>query len=359
MAYDPQTFDELRAALLDAYRSQINGADVSEGSEIYVRASSFALVFAQLAGSLRYVERQIFPDTADSANLRRHASLYGIDPLSATAATEGVLRLTGTEGVYVSSGLTGTHEDGTAFVTTGGGTITGGFTDVGVDATTVGTVGNKVAGDEIQLDSPPIGIDSTALLQSDLTGGTDDETDAELLARLLTRIRSGNAGGTASDYEQWALSVDGVIQADCLALRRGAGTVSVAVYTEDEDGNRAAAGGTLRSSVLAYLDSVRPVTAEVDVPSITEVPLDVTASILEYEDGYDAETVQADVVAAIKAYVFSLGTGETAYRSRLGRAISEVAGVMDYTLTAPGTNQTATVDASTVEVFVPGTVTVH
>jgi len=53
------------------------------------------------------------------------------------------------------------------------------------------------------------------------------ETDAELLARLLQYIRQPPAGGTADDYEKWALEVDNVTNAYYYSEPGGAGTVGL------------------------------------------------------------------------------------------------------------------------------------
>lgn len=358
MAYAPPTYEEIRDALLVVYRNLIPGADISEDSEIYARACIAAAAAAQNSYGVRYVEDQIFPDTADLDGLVRHAACYGIDRLDPTTSS-GTLTITGVPATVVAAGLTGIHADGTEYITTSGGVIPGGGSlDVTLDSVTTGSVANKPAGDELEIQSPPIGVDSTATIATDCEGGTDIESQAALLARVLARMQAGNAGGTASDYVQWAEAVDGVLQADCLPLRRGAGTVSVAVYSEGLGGYRAPGDAALRAAVLAALDAARPVTADVDVPVVVEVAQAVTVAILEYEDGYDEAAVRTAVVAAIEAHVYSLVTGETLYRSRLGRAISAVSGVLDYNLTVPAANVTAAVDPTTVEVLVPGVVTV-
>ncbi len=359
MPYDPPTVADIRDDALQAYRNLVPGADVSPDSEIYARATLAAVVAAHVCYGVSYVEDQVFPDSADTANLERHAAIYEIDRLDPTTST-GTLELSGTPGTVVAAGLTGFHDDGTEFLTTSGCTLDAvtGLGTVDMDSVTTGTIANKSEDDELEIQTPPAGVNGTATIDSDCEGGTDEETNEALLERLLTRMRAGNAGGTATDYEQWASAVDGVIQADCLALRNGPGTVSVAVYSAGVGGYRAPGDASLRASVLAAFELLRPVTAEVDVPAVTEVPQNVTVDILEYESGYDEAAVRSAVGTAIQAHVYALKTGETLYRSQLGRAISAVAGVMDYDLTVPAANVTCTVDSSSVEVLKPGTVTV-
>ena len=358
MSYAPTDIETIRDQLLDDYRNQVPGANTGPKSEIYARATLLAGALAMQQYGLKYVENQIFPDSADYDNVVRHASLYGLTPKVATAAAEGTVRLTGVNSTVVSSGLTLTHDDGTEVVTTSGGTITGGILDVTADAVTTGTAGNKVSGDELTVQSPPAGVDPDATVLADFDGGTDDETKAALADRVIQRMRKGNAGGTHSDYEQWALAVDGVLEAHTLEMRNGPGTVSVAVYSEDGNGNREPANAGLRADVLTALNAARPVTDEVDVPSITEVSQDVTVVDLEVEAGFDSAEVVSDVEDAIEAFVYSLETGGTLFLAQLGRAIGNVDGVRDWSVTTPAANVEVTVDESNVQVLIPGTVSV-
>ena len=68
---------------------------------------------------------------------------------------------------------------------------------------------------------------------SRLDGGTDEETDEELRARVLRRIRQPPMGGDAYDYVAWALAVPGVTRAWCSPLEMGIGTVTVRFMMDD------------------------------------------------------------------------------------------------------------------------------
>jgi uncharacterized phage protein gp47/JayE len=60
------------------------------------------------------------------------------------------------------------------------------------------------------------------------------ETDAELLARLLTYIRRPPAGGNQYDYIKWALEIDYVAKAWCFPLAQGLGTVDVVILADED-----------------------------------------------------------------------------------------------------------------------------
>lgn len=360
MAYAPPTESALHDAALDAYVNKLAGATVRVGDEIWARAWLVAAATAHVSAGLEYVEDQIFPSTADEANTARWAEIYEVERLEPTIATTGgSVEATGTAGTVIPAGTQLQHDDGTVFETLATETIAGdGNAILQIQATEAGSDGNVSEGTVLTWLSPPVGLDSTATVGSELTGGTDEEALADWQARIIERIRAGTGSGTAADYERWAKELDGVLAAHCIPVRRGPGTATVAVYSADVDGHRTPAGPTLRASVLAHLDTLRPVTAELDTPAITEVDLDVTVVDLEVEAGFDVDAVAAEVEAAIETWIWSLTTGQTARLTQLGRAIANVDGVSDYQIDAPTTDTTVLADGSAVQILVPGTIIV-
>lgn len=358
MSYDPQTVDEILEGMLADWRNRRPGDDTSNDTEIFIRLATFAGGIWGLEHGLEYVEDQIFPDTADEANLVRHAAKYEITRKAAQAATDGDIRLTGVNGTIVAAGLVLAHEDGTTYTTTSGGTIASGNLEVTATCDQAGTVGNKGELVELTVQSPPAGVDAAALILSDFTDGTDQESVAALLERVLVRTRAGNAGGTASDYEQWALTVTGCAFAYALPLRRGAGTVDLAVFQADSDGNRIPASSTIRIAVKAYVETVRPVTADCLVPAVTPVDVDVDVEILLLDDGLEVADVEADVTAAIEAAIYAVDPGGTLYLAQLMRRIAAVEGVIDFTIVSPVVNTPSTVDPTVIQALRPGVITV-
>lgn len=357
MPYAPLSYAELLDQLLTDYRNRVPGADTRVDSEIYVRCAVTAGVVWQVMHGVRWIEDQIFPTSADHDNLLRHAANYDMTPADPGIADDGTITLSGTNGTVVASGLALAHEDGVTFTTTSGGTIALGVLAVTATADDGGAEGNKSVGQTLTVQSPPVGVDSEAEVTTAFTNGTDAETDAQLLVRLLLRMREGNAGGTAIDYEQWALEVAGVVFATCLPLRRGAGTVDVAVFQADGDGNRIAAGPTLRAEVLAHLNAERPVTADVGVPELDEVVQDLELSGMVLADGLELSDVQALVEDAYGDLVRSVVAGGTLYRVQIIRAIGGIEGIYTFDVDVPATDVVSTVDPTTVEFFSPGTVT--
>jgi uncharacterized phage protein gp47/JayE len=331
-------------------RNQLVDADVSVDSDWYVRACAVASAITGLYQHQAWIARQILPDTADTEYMERWASLFGLARLPASSAT-GTLRISGTAGSVVTGGAEVQTAAGTRYTLVAGGTIGGGGTlDVLIDAATAGAAGNLSSGATLTLSAPPAGVTAAALLMTDLTGGADIEADAALLARLLRRIQNPPHGGAAHDYETWAREVPGVAGAWVLPLRRGIGSVDVAVM---------AAGGLpsaqLVADTQAYISARRPVTADCLVVAPTAVPVAVTA-VLDIS-GTTLVTATAQITQALAEYVAALPPGGTVVRNRIAALIADTAGVVDFTLSAPAANVTTTADDSAVEIPTLGTVT--
>ncbi|SQC92511.1 Uncharacterized homolog of phage Mu protein gp47 [Cedecea neteri] len=242
---------------LDELTNQLPDADTGQDSDNFVRANATASVVQGLYQYAGWVLRQAFPDTADSDWLAMHARLRGLTKKAATAAA-GKVTLTGTPKTAFVTGLAFRVKGNTTlYQTTEAGTLdANGHATVKARAATSGMGGNLVAGISGTLVSAPAGLDSTVTADA-MTGGTDTETDGELLARLLDVMRQPAAGGNAHDYKVWAMSVEGVSGAWVFPLRRGLGTVDVVITAAHSLPSQA----TLEA-VQHYIDSVRPVTAK-------------------------------------------------------------------------------------------------
>lgn len=358
MSYAVRDFSTILEGMLADWRNRVPGVNTDPATEVYMRSAVVAGAIWGLEYGLTYVEDQIFPTSADFPNLKRHADTLGVVYKVAESADDGTITLTGVNGTVVAAGLAIAHDDGTTYTTTSGGIIFGALLSVSAAAEQVGTVGNKGVGTALRVQSPPAGVDVAATVATPFLNGTDDETQAALLARVLNRIRLGNAGGTANDYEQWALTIGGVSVAYALPLRRGVGTVDVAVFGLDGDGNRLPTSAPVRAEVLAYIETVRPVTADVQVPEITLLPADVDVTLTVLDEGLLVADVEDDVTAAIEAYLYSIRPGGTLYLTQLMRAIAVVDGVIDFEVTAPAANVVSALTSTTVEAFEPGTITV-
>jgi len=287
-----------------------------------------------LYGYLDWIARQVLPDTAESEMLERHASIWKVPRLAAAPAI-GAVVFTGTNGATIPVGTPLLRSDGAEYVTTAEGVVAGGSVEVGVTASAVGQVGNAVAASVLNLEAPIAGVNSTATVTAGaLTGGADIESDDSLRARLLARIQAPPHGGASHDYVAWALEVAGVTRAWCYPQELGLGTVTVR-FVRDDDASPIPDAGEV-AAVQAYIDALRPVTADLTVVAPVAVPLDFTISITP-----DTSAIRAAIEAELRDLLRRESEpGATILLSHIREAISLAAGENDHTLTVPAANVT-------------------
>jgi uncharacterized phage protein gp47/JayE len=353
MPFTTPLFSDIRAELLRDLQNLQPDADVAVDSDNYVRATILASAIEGLYQHQQWMVRQIFPDTAESEQLDRHAQLHGITRKAAGAAT-GSITFSGTPGSAIGAGVEAKTADGLAFVTTASGAVGGGGTvSLAAQASLPGAAGNVAAGTALTLTSPPAGVVSAASVDS-MTGGADTEADTDLLSELLDVLRNPPAGGNAYDYRRWAKRVTGVESAFVYPGRRGIGTVDVVVV---------AAGPGLPSTQLisdvqTYIDEQRPVACKgalVLAPTELDVPVTVDVSLVS---GATLLDVTALIETALAEYFNGLNPGETAVKSRIEALVSDLTGVADRVISLPAANVVPAVNTSVVEWCRLGTVTV-
>lgn len=350
MPFTVPAFAKIRDDLLRDLKNQLPDADIGPDSDYFIRATSVASAVEGLYQHQAWIVRQIFPDTADREYLELHARTRGLTRKAAVAA-QGQISVAGTPGAAVPSGLTAKLGEQT-YVTTQAGVIdANGVATVTAVARTPGMAGNASANAVVELTAAPSGVNSQATIVT-MTGGVDEESDSELLARLLELIRRPPAGGNKYDYRRWAMEVPGVTAAFVYPLRRGLGTVDVVITSAG-----ALPSAATITAVQDHIDDVRPVTAKnslVLAPTLKVVDVNVAVQL----SGITLAVAQAHIEAALGAYFNQLAPGETAIKSRIEALVSDLSGVVDRAVTLPVANVVPTVDASLVEWVRLGTVTV-
>lgn len=341
--------DTITTNILRDISNRLPEADTGTDSDYGVRAAADGSAIEGLYEHQDWIVKQIFPDTADSDILALHARVRGLSKKAATPAS-GTVQLNGVPDSPGAAGLLVVAINGTRYQTTAAATIgADGTATVAAVALTAGSAGNVAAGTALTVSSPPSDFTSVASIVS-MVGGTDEETDEELLARLLDLIRNPPAGGNQYDFRRWALSVPGVSAAYVYPLRRGLGTVDIVIT---------ASGGLPSAATIAatqaYIDSVRPVTAKnalVIAPAIVAIDHDVNI------DGMAIATAQPLIQAALAAYFAQLSPGDTYVRSKASATISDIEGITDSLLVTPTANVTPEVDANAVQWCQLGNLTV-
>ena len=342
MPFPVLTFEQIRSNLLRDLKNYRPDADVTTDSDFYVRATSVASAVEGLYQHQAWMVRQIFPDTADREYLYMHAAVRGLAVKQAVPA-RGSLRISGQPGAFVPEGVQARRADGALYRTTADDYIplagTGTFA---AEAVVAGIVGNADDDTPVTLQVSPAGLDSAAKLLS-MRGGVSQESDGALLARLLDLIRRPPAGGNRHDYRRWAMEVEGVSDAYVYPLRRGLGTVDVAIVS----GEGLPSQDTI-NRVKDYIEDVRPVTAKgclIVAPSLRYVDMVVRVSLRDTTIDQAREAIRQ----SLQAQFLQIAPGMTWVRSQSEALISNVAGVVDRAIAWPVSNIAPVVNGDIIE----------
>lgn len=332
MSFARPTLSQLiEAATLDL-ETRLPGADARLRSSVLnvlarVQAGGLAGVYAYLD----WLSRQLMPDTAEAEYLDRWGSIWGVARKAASAAA-GEVRVTGVLGAPVPEGAELARIDGAVYRATARKVLAGASMMVPVAAVAAGLDGLVAAGGRLRFRSPLPGIDSEATATTGLIGAADQESDAQLLGRLLSRIRETPQGGAQGDYVRWALQLPGVTRAWSYASWMGPGTVGLAfVYDGREDILPSAAEV---AAMAAHIEPLRPVTATPVVFAPTPWPVHILVSATPNNG-----EVRAAIVAELEdLFAREAEPGQPLLVSHMREAISLAAGEHDHVLRAPVAN---------------------
>lgn len=343
--------EEIRASLLRDYQTYYPNADTSEDSDAYARASSLAACAEGIYAHQKWMIKQFFPDTADTEFLEKHAGLRGLRRRNATYSAGKGATVSGNPDAVIAVGLQIKTEDGRFYETTESAVIpASGSVIVAVRSLATGAVQNIKTATKGSFMAAPVGV-STDVVLNDVVGATNDESDSSLLERLLNKIRRPAAGGNKYDYKDWALEVDGVEQAYVYPLRRGLGTVDIAITAD----NGVPSDDTVRRA-QEYIDQERPVTAKeskVVKPDVTKVNFNIQVKI----SGVALNDIKTAINNALRDYFNGLIPGDDLIVSQCEAVINNLIGVVDRRFIAPTANQKADI-INKIEWFRLGEITV-
>ncbi|MCY1003985.1 baseplate J/gp47 family protein [Nannocystis pusilla] len=297
-----------------------------------------------LHGRLSQVAANAFPQTAEAEQLRRHAARYGVFKRESVRATGPVRFIrTQVEGQVVEKGQRAKVGDVEVEVLTDT-PFPGVALEVSVPCRAVsgGQAGNLPGGTTLTLVTPVVGVSSTAQVvdPDGLTGGTDEETDLELLTRLLERLADPPNGGGPNSYESWAKEVPGVTRVWEFGNVPKPGRVTV-LFMRDNDMSGDVPdpfpGAPEVAAVTAKILEKAPLHLKaLYVQAPIDKPLSLTFSSLTP----NTPEVRAAIVDALRNMLATKAApprvdGAVFYKSWLNEAISSVAGEVDHKLSVP------------------------
>ena len=350
MAFESETLEVIRQRMLDQITENV---DKRQGSVVWDLLSPAAIELAQAYVALDQVLTFGFAsENTPSEYLDLRCTELGITRKPAVKAT-GQVTFTGTDGTVIPVGTRVSTDDVEPiyFVTTEEGTITGGSVTVAAEAETAGAAGNVAAG-EITLVVGDLSGVASVTNSAPFDGGADEESDEALLARYFDRVQKPITSGNANQYRQWALEVAGVGDAKVYPVWNGPGTVKVVLI----DADKTAPAQSVIDDVTTYIESVRPIGADVTVVGATEVPIDISAT-LTLAPGKTPADAQAEFEPLLVDYLKSLAFVDPIVRySKIASLILDCPSVVDYSnLTVNG--DTSNVTIADGEVAVKGAVT--
>jgi uncharacterized phage protein gp47/JayE len=326
-----------------------DGIPLLRNSVLKILARAIAGAIHLLYGFLQFLGNEaILVDRAFGIWLDRHAFIWGLTRKPATFSV-GYLRFTGVDGSHIPGGTTVIRNDGIEFVTQLETTIFGGTAETVSNCKTAGSVGNTPIGVFMNLVTPISGVDvAVEVINPPFDTGVDIESDEALRDRILQRIQNPPAGGSAADYIGWATSIEGVFKAFVFSNLEFQGLGTVGVYVIDDDPDSPTVSGAVITDVQTYIDTVRPVTAQVTVLNVTPVVINFTV-----DDASTDPAIQAATIAAIKQLFQDEGIpGMVVLLSHIVQ-IGLQSGNSDFEIIAPA----ADVDLNPGEYPVLGTVT--
>lgn len=327
-----KTVDEIHMEMRQNFEEKA-GFEINDGCDMDVRLGAAAAQIYSLYVYNEWLQKQCFPQTATGSYLDNHAEMRGIKRIPAASA-EGKIRFllndVRAENITIKAGTVCMNAGGERFITTEDTVISAGdkYCDAPAKAAEAGETGNVSSGTIVYMTVPPIGVSACSNTDR-FTGGSDEETDESLRARVLHSFSKLPNGANAAFYEKEVLEYEGVAAVKVLPKARGIGTVDIIVSAAD-----GLPDSDMLAGIKAELDKKREICVDLKVKAPTEKKLDLTAA-LAIEDGYEFSEVKANVKAAVEKYFDGHLLGEDVIRVKLGEIIFHVPGVKNYKITGP------------------------
>lgn len=276
-----QNKDDIQVRMA-AQLEKINDKSTVEGSFSRDIIEANSVEFENAYAEMNLMMEAAFASSAWGEWLTKRCSEYGIDRKKATKAI-GKVVFTGMAGSDIPMNSLVEVKGGMQFITTAVGRIdTDGTATITIKAMEDGKSGNVAAGaiNNIPLSIPGVGgvnnLEAT-------TDGFDAETDEALYKRYSVAVRTPATSGNKYHYYNWAMSQEGVGACKVIPLWNGAGTVKVLVINSDLQ----TASQEIIQKVADYIETVRPIGADVTVTSPAPKPINITVSV--------AGTVDVDI----------------------------------------------------------------
>lgn len=211
---------------------------------------------------------------------------------------------------------------------------------VPVESDDFGADANLDAGTQLTLQSPIVGVDDTLTVDfGAVGGGTDQETEASLRARMLDRIQNPVANFNVAAIKEKAKEVAGVTRVFVQEVTPNVGQVTI-YFMRDNDTNPIPSGSevtTVKNKVL----EIKPANTD-DADVIVAAPTGVTVDFTFTGLTPNTSTMQSAIQSNLRQFFdertdVGVNVDEDAYRSAIFNTVDTVTGdvVETFTLSVP------------------------
>lgn len=304
---------DLIAQITGTLQSRLS-ADYLRYNDIPIFAYAAAGVFDTFFDRLSWVYRQSFAQLCDDDTiLTVFAPQYGLSLDPATSAT-ATCQFTAQAGASLPQGAK-IMVGSLTFSTIADAFESGGSITVEATADTPGSTG--LSPTTCNLMNVTAGITTQGTI-THFGDGDNQETVASLRARVLDETRNPDNGGTASDFEKWALSYLPATRAKCIPLIAGPGTVGVTFVCDGRQNITPTIDDM--NAVHAIIEAKKYVTATFQVVSPTITKIDMTLKISP-----DTTENRAAAEASLQEMINAKTFGSTIYLSDIYFALAYIA----------------------------------
>ena len=337
----PDTSQEIMTRLMTDIDDKY---DKSEGSFFYDAEKPVAIEAERLYAKIDSTIDRAFVQTATGIDIDNKLAEVGLTRISASYAT-GEVVISGNAGTPIPAG-TQVKSDSLTFTISESGSISqSGSVTLPAVCNTAGPVGNIPPGainDTITI-SIEDKVHHTIIFRicrvTNITAfshGENIESDESARARYLKRAQRPPTSGNKYHYEEWALEASTAVgKSKCLPLWDNdsthtpgevAGNVTVLLL----DNTMSPASTALVNTVKAYIDTQKPIGANVIVAAAEALAINVSLE-LTLAEGFDVDAVKENIKSAISKYLQGLAfeATEVSY-AKIGSCVLSVEGVIDY-----------------------------
>ena len=290
--YENKTYDAIKADIL----KEINSVDAGEGSFVNDMVSPISMEFESNYAQLEKLLGVMFLEDSNGEYLEKRGSEYGVYRKKGSFSV-GTATFGGNIGVTIPKGSLVSGKNSLIFETQSEAVFE--TTEISVEIKAQG-IGEKYNLPPNSILNIPVGIVGVTSVfnPTETLGGTNLETDTELLNRVLYMLRNPATSGNAAHYKMWATQVEGVGDAKIFPLKNGNGTVVVMPITSV----KRSPPPQIIQKIATHIEGKRPIGADVSVTAPTEVLINVTATVVAVS-GRSSTQILKDYTSLFESYI--------------------------------------------------------